>query len=548
MKKVLALLLAAVMTLSLTACGGGNGTSGSTAAPSGSATSGGSYQTTYGDKQFDNVKITVELFDRANAPEGSTITENKWTKYAQEQMAKVGIVLEFVPVPRGDEVTKMNTMMSTGTAPTILGTYNWTYAKDFFAQGGTWDLSEFLNGENQAKNLKAYLGDNCLSLGTLADGSVYGIVARRATVASSNLFIRKDWLDKLKMDVPTTTDELYDAVSAFVKNNPDGEANVTGAIFSGVESGTTAGYRCNMSMPFSTITGSEKDLAVAEGFDFYADPGYREYMRYLNKFYNDGLMSNEFFTSTDEILQAKFVNNQLGFLERNVGFNVDILRGCLLQALKENYPDAEMVAIPQLKNNNDGTVYSVAYSEGGMSLIFPKTASAEEVEAGMTYLDWMATTDGGFVFYHGFEGEHFEYNENHVPIAKDANYNKTDKDWIRTDIFLIGNQGYFATTDEFNQAIAADNPGWEQYTMDDYNYSLSGTVIQSAAYITAPEIQTETANDFAVLKSQYYVQCINCAPDQFDKMYDEWLAQAKTAGVEDILAERAKAYDAAKGE
>ena len=68
------------------------------------------YQTTYGSKQFDGVTISVELFDRSNAPEGSTILENRWTKYAQDAMAEVGINLEFVAVPRGDEVSKMQTM------------------------------------------------------------------------------------------------------------------------------------------------------------------------------------------------------------------------------------------------------------------------------------------------------------------------------------------------------------------------------------------------------------------------------------------------------
>ena len=70
------------------------------------STSSSKYQTTYGAKKFNNVKITVELFDRSNAPEGSTITENKWTKYCKEQMEKVGIIVEYIPVSRWDEVTK----------------------------------------------------------------------------------------------------------------------------------------------------------------------------------------------------------------------------------------------------------------------------------------------------------------------------------------------------------------------------------------------------------------------------------------------------------
>lgn len=558
-KRIVASVLAVVMAASLVACGGKGGNDKPSGTNSGKEETkndeskgddgqenGGSsqYQTTYGSKKFDNVTITVELFDRSNAPEGSTITDNRWTKYAQDAMKEIGINLEFVAVPRGDEVTKMNTMMATGTAPTVLGTYTWAYARDFYNQGGTWDLSEFISGDDQAQNLKAYLGEECLGLGTNPDGSMYGVVAKRSTTAMNNIFIRQDWLDKLGLDVPTTPEELHDAIYKFVYENPDGEKNITGAIFNGLESNSTAKYNNVVWWAFSENCEDEKQRAVQEGFEFYADPGYREYLRYINQFYNEGLMSSEFYASTDEILQSKFVNNQLGFLERNVGFNVDILRGRLLQALKENNPEAEMVAIPGLKNAN-GKIYSPAYSNGGMSVFCPKTSSAEEVEAAITYLDWMAK-EGGFTFYHGIEGEHFEYNDAGVPIAKDPDYNKTDKDWIRTDLFLIGNQGYFQTVDEFNQAIAADNPGWEEYTIADYENALAGEVVNSAAYIAAGEIETSTSNDFSLLKSQYMVQCITCAPDAFDGIYDEWLAQAETLGVKDILEERSATYDSVK--
>ena len=113
----------------------------------GEATGSSKYQTTYGAKQFDDVTITVELFDRSNAPNGSTITENKWTEYVNEQMNKVGITVEFVPVPRNDEVPKMQTMVAGGTAPDITLTYTYSYAEDYYNDGGVWDLSEFIDGD-----------------------------------------------------------------------------------------------------------------------------------------------------------------------------------------------------------------------------------------------------------------------------------------------------------------------------------------------------------------------------------------------------------------
>ena len=152
-KKVLSGLLALAMTASLFAgCGKAAGTSaegGSSAEAGGNEAAAASegageeqasssgYQTTYGSKQFDNVTIQVELFDRENAPSGSTITDNKWTNYVQEEMKKVGINVEFVAVPRSDEIDKMTSMMAGGIAPDIVLTYTYSKAKDYYDQGGT---------------------------------------------------------------------------------------------------------------------------------------------------------------------------------------------------------------------------------------------------------------------------------------------------------------------------------------------------------------------------------------------------------------------------
>ena len=553
-RRLVAGLMAAMMVMSFAACGGKGGdtpantgeSKGDTQAESDSE-GGSKYQTTYGSKQFDDVTIQVELFDRSNAPEGSTITDNRWTKYCQDAMKDVGINLEFVAVPRSDEVTKMQTMMSSGTAPTLTLTYNYTYARDYYKDGGIWDLSEFVDGEDQAQNLKKYIGDNCLSLGRNSDGNLFGIVARRATTAMSDIFIRQDWLDKLGLETPSTVDEYYTAIEKMVKENPEGNSGVIGIVPSGVDSNTTAGYRNVIAMAFMKNVADEEKMAVGEGFEFYADEGYREYMRFLNKCYNNGLMNQEFYAQTTEQMQSYFVNGQLGTFESNVGYNVDILRGSLLQTLKEKNPDAEFIAMPMLKNENNGERYSAVYGEGGLIAFVPKTFSEEQVEAAVTYLDWLSTEEGGFAIYHGIEGEHFEYNEDGVPIAKDADYNQKDKDWIRTDLFLVGNQGYFESVDAFNANIAADNPGYEDYTLQDYELSVGDVAVQSAQYMYAPDSQADTQTDLALLRSEYQTKVITCAEADFDATYDAWLQAAKNAGIEQVLEDRQAVYDEVKG-
>lgn len=492
------------------------------------------YQTTYGSKQFDDVTITVELFDRSNAPEGSTITDNKWVDYVNQEMGKVGIHVEFVPVPRSDEVPKMQTMVASQTAPDITITYSYATAEDYFNQGGIWDLSPFIDGEDQAKNMKAYLGEEVLNIGRNPEDALYGIVARRASVAECNMYLRKDWMDKLNLAVPTTPDELYNVIDQMVNHNPDGVKDVIGL---------EPWMFYNLRMAFSKVAGDPLMSKVASGDDAvveYADPGSKDYYKFLNKAYNNGLMHKEYYALNEDQFKSYIVTGTLACFEANVNFDVDPTRGSLLKTLKENVPGAELVSIPALKNPNDGKQYSGAYCPGGLIAFCPLTADEEKVEACMTYLDWLCTKEGGFAIFHGFEDEHFNYNENAVPIAKDVDYNAADKDWIRNDLFLTGNSGYFATADEFNASVAAEAPGYEEHVIENYENSLSGTIISSQSY-TSPST-SELITDIGLVRDEYKISCVTCPEDEFEATYAEYMSELEKAGIQKIIEERTEYF------
>lgn len=550
-KRVISILMAALTTISLLAGCGSTQTTDTGAAQdeqkeetqaddskdTAEATSDqpSKYQTTYGSKQFDNVTITVELFDRSNAPDGSTITDNKWTKYVNEQMNKVGINVEFVPVPRWDEVTKMQAMVASQTAPDLTLTYTYAYAEDYFNQGGTWDLSEFVDGADQAQNMKKYLGTDVIDIGRKESGELYGIVAKRATTAKSNYFIRKDWLDKLGLGIPTNPDELYEALDKMVHENPNGMKGVSGAII-------WNGW--NLKQVFSKIANDPVKVNICGGgedvIQDYYDPGMYDYYQYLNKLYNAGILHQEYYNLAEDDFKSEIVTGNLGFCEYSVNGNVDVLRGSLLKTLKENVSDADFVSIPQFKNVNDGNVYSAAYGAGGLIAFCPKTASEEVVEACMTYLDWMCTENGGFVLYHGFEGEHYNMVDG-VPVVKDAEYNSQDKDWIRTDIFIVGNQGYFETVDDFNKCTSKEAPGFEDYVIQNYEYALEGTLNHDSSY-TSPST-ADLITDLNIAKDDYQVKMVTCTPEEFDDMYNEYMDELKDVGIDTIIQEREEYYN-----
>jgi ABC-type sugar transport system, periplasmic component len=554
-KKILALLLALITVFSMMGCGKSTKSTESvnpvekeaTAAPDANKeatpeaeSTSSEFQTTFGSKTFDNKTITVMVFDRSNAPEGSTVVNNKWVDYINKNMNKVGITVKFVAVPRSEELNKVQLMMSSGTGPDIMLCYTTSVVEGFFNDGGTYDLAPYIDGADQAKNLKEYIGEDCLSIGRNADKALWAIPARRSTTAASNVFIRKDWLDDLGMQIPTTIDELYKVLTAFKNNNPDGRKDVIAAGFATCKkAGDPAGL---MSYAFLKNIADEKTFVTEDGSAadlIYTDPGFGEYFKWLNKLYNEGLMDPEYYVDNDNKLKEDFVNGKMGCFESNVNYNVDSLRGSLLKALQSSDKDADIVSISPMKNVNDGQVYNNGYPINGAYVFIPKTC--KDVEAAVTYLDWLATKEGGFTLFHGNEGEHFKYDDAGVPCVIDAAYNATDKDWIRHDLFLIGNQGYYKTADEFAKATSKEAPGYEDYVLNNFANAALGTVRNDPTF-TAPTF-TEKSTEISVIREEYFVKLVTCTTDKYDATLAEFKSKLKDVGYDKIIQERTDYYN-----
>lgn len=121
MRKWFTLLTAAsLLVFLLAACGGK--TNENSAQPSGEQASSTPSSTPSGAP----VTLKVEMFDRGNAPAGAgPVTDNFWTQWMQKNFGDPNnIKLEFVPVPRNQEVEKLNILMGTGDAPDIVFTYD----------------------------------------------------------------------------------------------------------------------------------------------------------------------------------------------------------------------------------------------------------------------------------------------------------------------------------------------------------------------------------------------------------------------------------------
>ena len=311
------------MVLSLAGCGSGSGDSGSTttqdsgqtqttdtntnttqnSAEGGASTdtSDASADPTNGEvvdgKFVDTRKITVEVYDRGNDG-GSDPTNNKYTQYIKDQMMELhNVEVEFVAVPRWTEVEQINNLLAAGDAPDICLTYDYATIQTYANMGGVLDLSSYVDDyKDMLPNMWNWLGEtNIYWDKDPVNGTLWAIEGKLAVANRINTFVRKDWLDKLGLKEPTTRQEFEDMLIAF-RDNADTLLGADADKMIPYSVSFDVGWRAALLIE-SFIDPDISDYEYyVNGFDDrkLTQNGTKEAVRLLNKWYNDGLLWDDF--------------------------------------------------------------------------------------------------------------------------------------------------------------------------------------------------------------------------------------------------------------
>ena len=237
-RKLTAILLAAAMTASLTACGssgtGGESTQASASSEGTSAESAASEGTTEGTQQasgevnlygFDE-PVTIKVgISYAAASDftfygGETVEDNAWMDLYNANNIYLGILYNVDP---SQAETKLSTAIMSGDYPDIIQTTAAEY-KNYVESGVIADVTDVYE-QYASEELKEYMNyDGGMAVGALeVDGRIYGLPKMDDPYSNSNvMFIRQDWLDNLGLEVPKTMDELREVAYAFTHDDPDG--------------------------------------------------------------------------------------------------------------------------------------------------------------------------------------------------------------------------------------------------------------------------------------------------------------------------------------
>ncbi len=339
---------------------------------------------------------------------------------------------------------------------------------------------------------------------------------------------RKDILDKYGLEIPETMDEWYNVLKTLKEN--------------GIESPLT--------LKFADLL-DRTVLSAGYGFSpkFYVDNGvvkcgyyeeaFRDYVEMLAKWYAEGLIDNELLVNDGKTVNSKFQNGTAAAIFMSNGgfttFNEERTGNPEFEAAAAPYPTVEGGGVPYMVYR-DKITYPVASI----------TTQCENPALAVKILDYFYSYEGNLLANFGIEGETYDmvdgkpkYNDFVMKNPDGKSMSQTGLMYSRAFSFgpfvqdkVYGDQWY---------GRADQKKATELWTKDIDAYNANNPYLYGT--LNAKELSATTSKQTDI--DTYVKEALGkfiMGTKPLSEM-DDYFAQLKKMGIEDIIEIRQGAYD-----
>ena len=303
-----------------------------------------------GEEEMVTLTTARSIGDRLQTyidKKSDVLTDNIWFNTYREELG-ADVQYEWT-VPDGQYDEKLNAQIAANDLPDFFQV-NASQLKQLVDYGMAMDLSEIFYEYASDFTMEMMEFDQFKGIEQATfDGRLYAIPLCSSTRDGASFWwIRKDWLDKLELEIPTTLDELVKVMYAFVNDDPDGN-------------GVADTYSMAMTKDLFGANGME---ALAEGLDAYTDgwverdgeiqygsiqPEMKQTLEVLRKLYADGVIDREFIVKDYSKVSEDVVAGKIGLVSGGHWQAFDFIN----RSYQANN-DAELAAISIV--SDDGSV------------------------------------------------------------------------------------------------------------------------------------------------------------------------------------------------
>jgi putative aldouronate transport system substrate-binding protein len=375
-------------------------------------------------KGFPIVKqpITLKIFIKKPTEMGNP---NEMLVF-QEYEKKTGIKIDWLSVDSDSASEKMALSLASGDLPDVFmktGMGKIDQLK-YGSQGLLVDLNKGLL-QKYAPNAKKFIDahPDVKKCQTMADGAIYSLpegVESPALRLARKLFINAAWLKKVGKKMPTTTAEFYDVLKAFKEKDPNGNGKADEIPLTGDDMGNIIdSLRGCWGLGNRGIIPDRIDLDEKTGKVRYipVTPQWRDFLTYMHKLYQEGLLDKEIFTS-----------NMAQFIGKGTEGVVGAFSAPNTACISTNHAD-EFVGIPTpLQGPKNIKPICAAMRPYVLKTgTFVVTRANKYPEATMRWIDYFYTNAGTLLYHYGIEGKTFKKTANGKYDWSDAIYKEAAK-------------------------------------------------------------------------------------------------------------------------
>lgn len=366
---------------------------------------------------------------------------------------------------------------------------------------------------------------------TTVEGNIGGFPKfyQEPSDVNEGALIRLDWLEELGLESPKTYDDLHNVLTQF-KEQKNASAPLVIPVNTGVQGNLLYGYNIDN---YYQVDGQVRFGPM--------QPEFKEYLTMMNQWYNEGLLSDSFLTSQAEVLMdfSTILSGDTGVW---CGSGTQSITQ-LLSMAAESQPDMRITGMTNVTKDGD-TAHVGTESQILDSIMWSITTECSDPAAIARYVDYLYSDAGILLANYGVEGETFHYVDG-KPVLTELVTNNPDYSYnLALNIFTCDRQTpvpFIIDEQKARNDYSEDQSNavavWNEATDGLYNIPRQGVNMTTKEQEEYNSIYSDIDTYMDETISKFVVGDLSL--DQFDS----FVQKLKDMGIEDCTAIEQTAYD-----
>ena len=466
--------------------------------------------------------------------------EYKDNEVWQEVQKRLGVKLNFIHPAIGQEQEQFNIMISSGELPDIISA---GWMGDSLYSGG---LDKFVDDNvliRVNELVDQYAPDYKSAIENVVEkeeqkefytdsGNMvqFYAISPYEEWAYNGLLLRKDWVDELGMGEPETLEDYENLFIAFQEQK---------------------GAKSPLILPAGGIDGTSGFILSAWdiGPSFYQEngvvkygpiqPGFKEYLTLMNKWYGMGLIDKDVPTRDDDACKRMMTTGESGAIIHSPDTVGAWMEGVSELAIGK-YP---------VRNSGDRVQYRLKTYQARPPYAFAITTACKNPEAAVKFLNYGYTQEGYMLYNYGIEGETYNltgetvtYNGIEYPMIEYTDRMLNNPDYPILDaiqVFKVHIGPFIRFEHEGNPAMNMNNAEIRQKLTEGADTTLDMPMVT----LTAEEGQdyAKVMNQVSTYQETAVLQFI-MGTRSLDE-FDAYVEDMKQLEIEKAISYQQSAYD-----